>query len=266
MYDLALSQLIFNDSEQTNNLIDNINPYVTDPIINSLLARQAFEEALHSQSYAVMVEDISPNTDEIYELYRTDPILAKKNAFIAGMYSELSSDNPTVETFVLSCVANNILERIVFFGGFGALWALADRMQGTGKMISFICRDEKAHVALFKNMHNTAVKQNPEVMTDSLKLKARDLIRQAAEIEIEWTKYITNNEVLGFSDKAIEWYIQGKANDVSTSLGYGEIYEGVQKSPLETLEKKFEDPNNIRTNFFEGKVTNYSKGSLNMNI
>jgi ribonucleoside-diphosphate reductase beta chain len=57
-YDKALSQLIFMDSLQTNNLIDNVNPYVTSPEVNLILVRQSFEEALHSQSYAVMVHSI----------------------------------------------------------------------------------------------------------------------------------------------------------------------------------------------------------------
>ncbi|MEA3331726.1 MAG: ribonucleotide-diphosphate reductase subunit beta, partial [Campylobacterota bacterium] len=63
-YDKTLSQLIFMDSLQTNNLIDNVNPYVTAPEINLILVRQSFEEALHSQSYAVMVDSISTNTEE----------------------------------------------------------------------------------------------------------------------------------------------------------------------------------------------------------
>ena len=41
MYDLVLSQLIFMDSLQTNNLIDNINPYITSPEINTCLSRQS---------------------------------------------------------------------------------------------------------------------------------------------------------------------------------------------------------------------------------
>jgi ribonucleoside-diphosphate reductase beta chain len=264
MYDLALAQLIFNDSEQTNNLADNINPYVTDPVINSCLARQTFEEALHSQTYAVMVEDISPNTDLIYELHRSDPVLAKKNAFISNMYASLASDSPTLETFALACVANNILEGIVFFGGFVAIWSLGDKMQGSASQVSFICRDEKTHLALFKNAHNTLLRQYPEIRSASLEDRAISMIREAAEIEIEWTKYITNGKILGFSDTAISWYVKDKANQISSNLGYGIIFEDVGKSPLVALEKKYEDPNNTRTNFFEGTVKNYSKGSLNM--
>ena len=58
MYDLVISQLIFMDSLQTNNLMDNINPYITAPEINACLSRQSYEEANHSKSYDVLVESI----------------------------------------------------------------------------------------------------------------------------------------------------------------------------------------------------------------
>ena len=79
MYDKALSQLIFMDSIQTNNTPDHVNPWITAPEVNMCIVRQAFEEALHSQSYAVMVDSISQNTDEIYELWRNDLKLKNKN-------------------------------------------------------------------------------------------------------------------------------------------------------------------------------------------
>ena len=93
-YDRALAQLIFMDSLQTNNLIDNVNPYITSPEINLILVRQAYEEALHSQSYAVMVETISANTDEIYDMWRVDMQLKSKNDYIASVYLDLAK-NPT---------------------------------------------------------------------------------------------------------------------------------------------------------------------------
>ena len=92
MYDLVLSQLIFMDSLQTNNLMDNINPYITAPEINAILSRQSYEEANHSKSYAVMVESISDNTDLIYDMWKTDEKLQEKNSFIANVYKELSGD------------------------------------------------------------------------------------------------------------------------------------------------------------------------------
>ncbi|REA89363.1 ribonucleotide-diphosphate reductase subunit beta, partial [Staphylococcus pseudintermedius] len=89
-YDRALAQLIFMDSLQTNNLIDNVNPFITSPEINLCLVRQAYEEALHSHAYAVMVESISANTEEIYDMWRNDMQLKSKNDYIAQVYMELA--------------------------------------------------------------------------------------------------------------------------------------------------------------------------------
>lgn len=43
-YDLVLAQLIANDSIQTNQLMDSFNRYITSPVVNACLARQAMEE------------------------------------------------------------------------------------------------------------------------------------------------------------------------------------------------------------------------------
>jgi len=125
-YDKALSQLIFMDSLQTNNLIDNVNPYITSPEINLILVRQAFEEALHSQSYAVMVDSISQNTDEIYDMWRNDAQLKNKNDNIAKVYEELAK-NPSDEQIVKAMFANQILEGIYFYSGFTFFYTLARR-------------------------------------------------------------------------------------------------------------------------------------------
>ena len=139
MYDLVLSQLIFMDSLQTNNLMDNINPYITAPEINACLSRQSYEEANHSKSYAVMVESISENTDQIYDMWKTDLKLLAKNTYIANIYKELSGE-VTDEKILLALVANQILEGLYFYSGFAAMYALgkSGKMLGSTQMIRFI--------------------------------------------------------------------------------------------------------------------------------
>lgn len=113
MYDLVWSQLISMDSFQTNNLADNINPYITAPEINAVLARQAYEEANHSKSYAVMVEAICDNTDLIYEMEKHDETLREKNDFISSIYEELAGDVDD-NKLLLAMVANQIFRRSIF--------------------------------------------------------------------------------------------------------------------------------------------------------
>lgn len=140
MYDLVLAKLIFMDSLQTNNLMDNINPYITAPEINACLSRQAYEEANHSKSYAVMVESISENTDEIYNMWKTDRVLQNSNSFIASIYLNLSEGEITPTKKLLALFANQILEGIYFYAGFAGIYALgkAGKMLGSTQMIRFI--------------------------------------------------------------------------------------------------------------------------------
>ena len=102
MYDLVLAQLIFMDSLQTNNLMDNINPYITAPEVNACLARQAFEEALHSSSYAVMVESISDNTDFIYNLllFKNIAILDTQFFLLLSVILTIACNIPSI-TFIV---------------------------------------------------------------------------------------------------------------------------------------------------------------------
>ena len=261
MYDLVLSQLIFMDSLQTNNLMDNINPYITAPEVNACLSRQSYEEANHSKSYAVMVEAISENTDAIYDMWKTDTVLRNKNSFVASIYVELSSGDITDEKILLALFANQILEGIYFYAGFAAIYALgkAGKMIGSSQMIRFIQRDEVTHLLLFQNMINSVRKERPELFTPALESKVRQMFREAVTLEASWGAYITQGQILGFTDGIILQYIQYLADKRLTAVGYAPEYN--VKHPIPWVDG-FSSFNDQRTNFFEGNVVNYSKGSI----
>lgn len=262
MYDLVLSQLIFMDSLQMNNIMDNINPYITAPEVNACLSRQSYEEANHSKSYAVMVESISDNTDEIYDMWKKDPVLREKNRLIADMFKrEFPEHFSDDQKMVLSMVGNQILEGLYFYAGFTAMYALgkSGKMLGSSQMIKFIQRDEVTHLLLFQNMINSTRKERPELFTTELEAHIRTMIREAAELESGWGAYVTKGKILGFTDGIIKQYIQYLADKRLKAIGYSEEY-GV-KHPI-TWVDGYSSFNDQRTNFFEGNVVNYSKGSI----
>ena len=260
MYDLVWSQLISMDSFQTNNLADNINPYITAPEINAILVRQAYEEANHSKSYAVMVEAICENTDLIYEMEKHDTVLKKKNDYISSVYEDLAGD-VTEEKLVLAMVANQILEGIYFYSGFTAIYALAraGKMLGSAQMIRFIQRDEITHLLLFQNMINTVKKERPDLFNEKIINKIYEMFEKAGELEIEWGKYITQNQIMGFTDDIITDYIHYLVDQRLTAIGLKKKYD--VKHPIKWVDD-FAKFNDQKSNFFESKVTNYSKGSL----
>ncbi|MFP5992307.1 ribonucleotide-diphosphate reductase subunit beta [Helicobacter pylori] len=259
-YDRALAQLIFMDSLQTNNLIDNINPFITSPEINLCLVRQAYEEALHSHAYAVMVESISANTEEIYDMWRNDMQLKSKNDYIAQVYMELAK-NPTEENILKALFANQILEGIYFYSGFSYFYTLArsGKMLGSAQMIRFIQRDEVTHLILFQNMINALRNERADLFTPKLINEVIGMFKKAVEIEASWGDYITQGKILGLTSSLIEQYIQFLADSRLSKVGIAKVY-GVQH-PIKWVES-FSSFNEQRSNFFEARVSNYAKGSV----
>lgn len=259
-YDRALAQLIFMDSLQTNNLTDNINPYITCPEINLLLVRQAFEESLHSQSYAVMVESISANTDDIYNMWRTDARLRGKNDYIAKVYSDLAK-NPTETNLIKAMYANQILEGIYFYSGFSYFYTLAKsgKMLNSAQMIRYIQRDEITHLNIFQNMIRSLQKERPELFTPALEEEVIEMFKEAVDLESSWGDYITQGRILGLTSEIIHDYIEYLADKRLTAVGIRRVYN--KKNPMSWVDE-FSRFNDQRTNHFEAKVTNYTKGGL----
>jgi len=226
------------------------------------LVRQAFEEALHSQSYAVMVDSISTNSKEIYELWRRDMMLKSKNDAIAKVYEELT-ENPSDHNLVKAMFANQILEGIYFYSGFAYLYTLArsDKMLGSAQMIRFIQRDEVTHLLLFQNMINSTRKERPELFTPKLIAEVYEMFETAVQLESQWGAYITQGQILGLTNDIISDYIKHLADKRLHAVGFKKLYN--VEHPIKWVDN-FSKFNDQKTNFFEGNVTNYSKGSLDL--
>jgi len=267
MYDLVLSQLIFMDKFQTDNIIDNVSPYITAPEINLVLIRQAYEEANHTKAYAVMVDGVALDSKLIYNLPLTVPELEAKNEYIAKVFMDLAKE-PTEENIVLGMFANQILEGTYFYSGFTCLYVLArsGKMLGSADMIRFIQRDEVTHLLLFQNMINSVRRERPYLFTKELEQKVRAMFRGAVKLETDWGKYlIAEGGILGLNDEIFDNYIKYLANQRLMAVGYEAEYKDEANLPIKHPIKWVDDFskfNDQRTNFFEGTVKNYSKGEL----
>jgi ribonucleoside-diphosphate reductase beta chain len=113
-YKGILSFLIFLDSIQTVNL-PNFSEYITSPEVNLILAIQAYQEAIHSQSYATILESVVDSDErmEIYYFWRDNEILLKRNTYIGQIYQDFI-DTPTDENFFRGIVANFLIRISLF--------------------------------------------------------------------------------------------------------------------------------------------------------
>jgi ribonucleoside-diphosphate reductase beta chain len=259
-FDKTISFLNFLDSIQVENL-PNLAEYITAPEITDCLTTQGFQEKIHARSYAVVLDTVcEPQMREaIYDEWRNDQHLLKRNKFIASLYQAFIDDKNDI-TFVKSVMANYLLESLYFYSGFAFFHSLArqGKMTGTDTMIKYIQKDEFTHVVLFRNIINELRKENPGIFTPAFDEELRQMIRTAVEQEIEWGHYITNDQILGLSNEVITRYIKYLGNERSGWIGLGILYPEIEGHPMKWIES-FEDTNKIKTDFFEQKVTSYSK-------
>lgn len=259
MYDKALAFLSNLDGIQVNNLTFNIGKYITSPEVSMCIIRQAFEEALHVESYSVMIEAIGRDPIEIYNTFDTDSILAEKNQYILKQ-SEFVGSNYSPRNFAMAVVSNIILEGIYFYSGFAAFYVLAKsgKMLGSAKMVRLINRDEEGpHLQLFVNMYKTLQIENPDIFDDVFDKDVIELVKASVELETTWGKHIISEGVLGLTDAIFDDYIKFLADKRLAMIGISPIY-GV-KNPIPWIEK-FSTVGGEDSNFFESKVSSYQVG------
>lgn len=264
-YDRILSFLTYLDSIQTANL-PNLQTYITANEINLCLAIQTYQEAIHSQSYSYILDTIcSPDErTRILYLWKEDDHLLKRNKFIGDQYNEFIKDDSEFNLMRV-LIANYILEGIYFYSGFSFFYNLGrnGKMPGTVQEIRYINRDENTHLWLFRSMINDLKEERPDLFTDELKEFYLSLLKEGVEQEIAWGKYAIGDEIQGLNSQMIEDYIKYLGNLRAKGLGLGTIYEGYEDEPQSMKwVSEYSDPNQVKTDFFEGKVSAYSKSSV----
>ncbi|MGL5077374.1 MAG: ribonucleotide-diphosphate reductase subunit beta, partial [Waterburya sp.] len=252
----TLSFLIALDSMQTANL-PALSSVISAPEINAVFTLQEFQELIHSQSYQYLLQELFPSVEreEIYNYWRKNPLLLRRNKSIALKYQNFI-DKRTKLNFKKAIAADFALEGIYFYNGFQFFYQLASRgkLSEVAKMIKYIENDEVTHVSFM----NYLVK---EIFDTKNNEEDREILRstliEAAEEEIEWGCEIYGDRILGISKKSTIEYVKYLANQRAKLIGVGVLYKGFAENPYAYLDKG----DAKRENFFETTVTEYSQSS-----
>lgn len=257
----VIGLLAFLDSIQTD-YSHKVSDYLTDSSLSALMAILSFQEVVHNQSYSYVLSSVATKQeqDEVFEFWKTDPVLRERNDFIAEAYERFTT-NPTPQTFLESIVYDVVLEGLNFYSGFAFFYNLArnQKMVRTSTMINYINRDEQLHVNLFCHIFRELMNERPELNTAENREKATKIFKRAAELEINWAKYIIGNKFDGLSENDLVAYIQFIANKRCRELGVDKAFpDGPKKNPLPWI-KAYEEVDLGKTDFFEQKSRQYKK-------
>jgi ribonucleoside-diphosphate reductase beta chain len=215
---------------------------------------QKMIENIHSNTYADLINTLVKNTKrklELQEAVIKIPAVQKKAEWAKNYIYKNTGDE--VETFVRRLIAFACVEGIFFSGSFCAIFWLKKRglMPGLTFSNELISRDEGLHrdVAchIYKN-HIIHKLEEKEVI---------NIIRDAVKIEQEFVSDSLPVNLIGMNSELMCQYIEYVADHLLVNLiGYRSFNK---ENPFDwmaliSLENK--------QNFFEGRVSNYSKGEI----
>lgn len=256
------------ESLTANNLVLTMYRHITNPECRQYLLRQAYEEAVHTDTFIYCCDTLGLNPDEVYNMYVNIPSIKHKDDFVVDMTKSIldpafsTTGTENIQRFVHDLVGFYlIMEGIFFYAGFVMMLSFLRRnkMVGVGEQFQFILRDESVHLAFGTDLINAIVKENPAIWTPEFKQTITANIQQAVILENEYASDCLPRGILGLNAESIHQYIQYIADRRLQKINLDKVYSTTNPFPWmsEIMDLRKEK------NFFETRVTEYqTAGSL----
>jgi ribonucleoside-diphosphate reductase beta chain len=238
------------DGVVQENLATRFQRDVQSPIARLFYAMQNAVEGIHSETYSLLIDQYVKDKDEQMKYFRaidTIPAIRKK-----AMWAVKWVDSP--EDYATRLLAFACVEGIFFSGSFCAIYWIKKRGLLPGLTFSneLISRDEGLHtefaVAMYHKLRNKLSEE-----------QVHAIVREAVECETEFITESLPVSLIGMNARDMTQYIQFVADRLLVQLGYAKLYKvgnSFDFMDLISLEGK--------TNFFEKKVSEYSKPGVGM--
>lgn len=250
-----------------NNITLAIFRHVTNPECRQYLLRQAFEEAIHTHTFHYIVESLSLNQTEIFNMYHEIPSIQRKDDFEMRLTAEIMDPNFTTETpeglraFLRNLIGFYvIMEGIFFYSGFAMLlkYKSQNKMVGIGQQFEYIMRDETIHLNFGIDLINGIKAENPGIWTEEFEAEVRGMIQEAVDLETAYAHDCLPRGVFGLNAGMFEDYVRCIADRRLERIGMKKEYG--TKNPFPWMDAAMDLSK--QQNFFERKVTEYSKAEL----
>lgn len=253
------------ESLTANNLVLAVYRHITNPECRQYLLRQAFEEAIHTDTFIYCCDTLGLNPDEIYTMYATIPSIKEKDDFVVELTRSIFDPNfktegiDNIRRFVHDLIGYYvIMEGIFFYAGFAMILALKrqGKMIGIGEQFEYIMRDESLHLGFGCDLINTIKAENPQVWTPVFAQEITELIKRAVELEKKYALDACPQGMLGINAKQFSDYVEYIADRRLERIGLQKQYN--KENPFPWMSQSTDL--NKEKNFFETRVTEYKVG------
>jgi ribonucleoside-diphosphate reductase beta chain len=245
-----------------NNITLAIFKHVTNPECRQYLLRQAFEEAVHTHTFHYIVESLSLDQGEVFNMYNEVNSIHEKDQFEMKLTEDILRPDFSTATFegAQKFLENLvgfyvIMEGIFFYSGFVMILSFhrQNKMTGIGEQFQYILRDESIHLNFGIDLINTIKAENPQLWTPEFQEHLTNKIRQAVELEYSYAADCLPRGILGLTAPMFRDYVQYIADRRLERIGLKTQYGSKNPFPWmsETIDLGKEK------NFFETRVTEY---------
>lgn len=234
------------DSIINENLALRFYNDVKIPEMRAFYAFQIAIETIHQEMYSILIDTlIKTEKDKLFNAIHTIPSVQKKAEWVLKW---TNSDQP----FAKRVVAFAIVEGVFFSGSFCAIYWLKKRglMPGLGASNELISKDEGLHTdfasLVYYHMVNKLTQEEVE-----------EIFKEGVQYEKEFINEALDVSLIGMNSQLMCQYIEYVADKLVQQLGYKKIYNSLNPFDwmiLQSVEGK--------TNFFEKRVTDYSKAGV----
>ena len=231
------------------NLSLNFQNEVQIPEARYFYANQNFMEAIHSETYSLLIDTYINDKAEkqkLLEAATTIPAIQKKADWAIKWLDSSKADFPT------RLIAFAVVEGIFFSGAFCSIFWLKKRglMPGLTTSNEFIARDEGLHTDFACLLYS-------KIKNRLKRGQVNKIIKDAVTIEKNFITKALPCELIGMNATLMAQYIEFVADRLLVQLGYPKVYEAA--NPFEFMERISLEG---KDNFFEKKVSNYAKAAV----
>lgn len=253
------------ESLTANNLVLAVYRHITNPECRQYLLRQAFEEAVHTDTFIYCSDTLGIDPDELYNMYLTIPSIAAKDNYVIDLTKSIFdplfevTDMTTLRKFVHDLIGYYvIMEGIFFYAGFAMMLALKrqNKMIGIGEQFEYIMRDESIHLAFGCDLINTIKRENPAIWTKEFQDEIVELIRKAVVLEAAYAIDACPRGLLGISTQQFVNYVEYIADRRLERIDLPRLYN--KENPFPWMSQATDLSK--EKNFFESRVTEYRTG------
>lgn len=231
------------------NLSLNFQNEIQIPEARYFYANQNFMEAIHSETYSLLIDTYIGDKAEkqkLLEAATTIPAIQKKADWALKWLDRAKADFPT------RLIAFAVVEGIFFSGAFCSIFWLKKRglMPGLTTSNEFIARDEGLHTDFACLLYS-------KIKNRLKRGQVNKIIKDAVTIEKNFITKALPCELIGMNAALMAQYIEFVADRLLVQLGYPKVYEAA--NPFEFMERISLEG---KDNFFEKKVSNYAKAAV----